>query len=78
MKTNKRLRVFAYTCEQQVHVFYSRGIPLDPGPDFSERIGNRNLLRRAVIIVLASAKCKTMCPWTMALPWTRELMSVNG
>ena len=61
MKTNKRSGVFARTCEQQVHVSYDRGIPLDPGSDLSERIGNRNMLKGAVMIVLALAMYKTMC-----------------
>ena len=78
MKTNKRSGVFARTCEPQVHVSRDHGIPLDPRSDFSERRGNRNMLKEAVRIVLALAMHRSMCQWTMALLWTQDLTKVNG
>ena len=65
--------------EAQDHVSVDHGTPLDPGSDFSERIGNGNLLRRAVNLVCLHLRDICKCAeFDHGIPWTQDLILVNG
>ena len=57
----------------QYHVSVDHGTPLDPGTDFSEWIGTRDLPSEARMIMLKLGKYDTM-----AFLCIRDLTSVNG